>query len=96
MAKGFGELAKIRGVIHYRLSPYEQNIFAGMFSKGLPNLVRRIRSQILYVAPRHLLWDIYFMTGARKKTNDTTGRTPQISLMMNNLLFKKYFALCIG
>ncbi|GIZ02880.1 cytochrome b-c1 complex subunit 8 [Caerostris extrusa] len=55
MGKKFGELAKIRGVIHYRLSPYEQNIFAGYFSKGLPNLVRRIRSQILYVAPPFIL-----------------------------------------
>ncbi|GFQ89678.1 cytochrome b-c1 complex subunit 8 [Trichonephila clavata] len=55
MGKHFGQLAKIRGVIHYRLSPYEQNIFAGTFSKGLPNVARRIRSQILYVAPPFIL-----------------------------------------
>ncbi|KFM75990.1 Cytochrome b-c1 complex subunit 8, partial [Stegodyphus mimosarum] len=51
MGKNWGELAKIRGIVQYRLSPYEQNVFAGLISKGLPNLARRIRSQILYVAP---------------------------------------------
>lgn len=55
MGKKFGELAKIRGVIHYRLSPYEQNIFAGFFSKGIPNLARRIRSQMFSVVPRKFI-----------------------------------------
>ncbi|KAF8783378.1 cytochrome b-c1 complex subunit 8-like [Argiope bruennichi] len=66
MGKKFGELAKIRGVIHYRLSPYEQNIFAGMFSKGLPNLVRRIRSQILYVAPPFILGYLIYDWGNKE------------------------------
>ncbi|KAG8199668.1 hypothetical protein JTE90_022118 [Oedothorax gibbosus] len=51
MGLKFGELAKMRGIIQYRLSPYEQNIFAGFFSKGFPNLGRRIRNQILVIAP---------------------------------------------
>lgn len=52
MGKHFGELAKIRGVIQYRLSPFEQRAFAGAISKGLPNIFFRIRSNIFRVLPR--------------------------------------------
>ncbi|XP_054707975.1 cytochrome b-c1 complex subunit 8-like [Uloborus diversus] len=66
MGKKWGELAKIRGVIHYRLSPYEQNIFAGMISKGLPNLVRRIRSQVLYVVPPFIMGYLIYDWGNKE------------------------------
>lgn len=52
MGKHFGELAKIRGIIQYRLSPFEQKAFAGAISKGLPNIFFRIRSNIFRVLPR--------------------------------------------
>lgn len=52
MGKHFGELAKIRGIIQYRLSPHEQRAFAGAISKGLPNVFVRLRSNILRVLPR--------------------------------------------
>jgi ubiquinol-cytochrome c reductase subunit 8 len=52
MGKHFGELAKIRGIIQYRLSPFEQRAFAGAISKGLPNILFRIRSNIFRVLPR--------------------------------------------
>jgi UcrQ family. len=52
MGKHFGELAKIRGIIQYRLSPFEQRAFAGAISKGLPNIFFRIRSNIFRVLPR--------------------------------------------
>lgn len=52
MGKHFGELAKIRGLIQYRLSPFEQRAFAGAISKGLPNILFRIRSNIFRVLPR--------------------------------------------
>jgi ubiquinol-cytochrome c reductase subunit 8 len=54
MGKHFGELAKIRGIIQYRLSPFEQRAFAGAISKGLPNIFFRIRSNIFRVLPREL------------------------------------------
>lgn len=50
--KHFGELATLRGIITYRLSPHEQKAFAGYISHGFPNLLRRIRSQFLIVVPR--------------------------------------------
>ncbi|XP_015910180.1 cytochrome b-c1 complex subunit 8 [Parasteatoda tepidariorum] len=55
MGQHWGELAKIRRVVHFRISPYEQKIFAGFFSKGIPNLARRFRSQVFYVAPPFIM-----------------------------------------
>ena len=48
----FGKLAKYRNVITYSLSPYEQNPFAGVIKKGLPNLWRRFKGQVFRVVPR--------------------------------------------
>lgn len=55
MGKGFGELAKIRGIVYYTLSPFEQKAFAGFISKGLPNTLRRIRESAFIFLPRKLL-----------------------------------------
>lgn len=52
MGLHFGNLAKVRGIIYYKLSPYEQKTFAGYFSKGFPNTVRRFASKALIVVPR--------------------------------------------
>ncbi|KAG8230135.1 hypothetical protein J437_LFUL010627 [Ladona fulva] len=51
MGRHFGELAKIRGIIQYRLSPFEQKAFAGAISHGVPNMFRRFRSNVFRVAP---------------------------------------------
>ncbi|XP_071450945.1 cytochrome b-c1 complex subunit 8 [Hetaerina americana] len=51
MGKHFGELAKIRGTIQFRLSPFEQRAFAGAISHGVPNMIRRFRSNVFRVAP---------------------------------------------
>ncbi|XP_055598276.1 cytochrome b-c1 complex subunit 8 [Uranotaenia lowii] len=51
MGHGFGELAKVRGIVTHKISPYEQRAFAGWFEKAIPNTLRRIRSQIFIVAP---------------------------------------------
>ena len=49
----FGNLGvRVSGLIYYSLSPHEQKALAGIFSKGFPNTVRRIRSNILTVVPR--------------------------------------------
>lgn len=52
MAHGFGQLAKVYGIVTYKLSPFEQRAFAGAISKGVPNMVRRFRSNVFIVAPR--------------------------------------------
>lgn len=60
MGQHFGELAKIRGIVMHTLSPFEQRAFAGAFSKGVPNMLRRIRSEIFYIGPRKLYFYLYF------------------------------------
>lgn len=52
---GFGQLHFLRGIIVYKLSSYEQKAFAGLVSDGLPNIVRRISSQVFRVTPRKLI-----------------------------------------
>ena len=52
MGKHFGELAKLRGIIQFRISPHEQRAFAGAISQGIPNIFRRIWSEAFYVAVR--------------------------------------------
>merc|ERR1712121_379313 len=43
--------SNIRGLVMYQLSPYEQKAFAGAFTKGLPNTVRRVKGQMFRVCP---------------------------------------------
>lgn len=50
----FGNLAKIRGIVYFRLSPYEQKAFGGVIDHGVPNIIRRMREQVLRVVPRKL------------------------------------------
>lgn len=58
MGHGFGELAKVYGIVTYKLSPFEQRAFAGAISKGVPNMVRRFRSNVFTVAPRKLSYGL--------------------------------------
>ncbi|XP_046747493.1 cytochrome b-c1 complex subunit 8 [Diprion similis] len=46
MGKQFGTLYKLRGIVFYRLSPYEQRAFAGAISQGVPNTFRRIKENM--------------------------------------------------
>ncbi|CAI9544059.1 unnamed protein product [Staurois parvus] len=52
MGLHFGNLAKVRHIITFSLSPFEQRAFANIFSKGIPNVWRRFSSNILTVVPR--------------------------------------------
>lgn len=55
MGLHFGELAKIRGLITYKLSPHEQRAFAGALSHGIPNTFRRFRECVFRVAPPFII-----------------------------------------
>ena len=59
MGHGFGELAKVNGIVTYKLSPFEQKAFAGVISKGVPNMFRRFRSNVFTIAPRKFLCDTH-------------------------------------
>nr|CAI5829737.1 unnamed protein product [Callosobruchus analis] len=51
MGHGFGELFKLRGIVTYRISPFELKAFGGIISHGFPNTVRRIAENVLYIVP---------------------------------------------
>ena len=52
MGRHFGQLTRVRNIITYSLSPFEQRAFAGAVSKGIPNLFRRFAGQVFRVVPR--------------------------------------------
>jgi ubiquinol-cytochrome c reductase subunit 8 len=48
----FGALGvHMRHVITYSLSPFEQRVFAGMFSRGIPNIIRRFSEEVFFILP---------------------------------------------
>jgi len=47
----WGKLGKVNAHVYYSLSPYEQKAFAGVVSKGIPNLARRFMDEIGFIAP---------------------------------------------
>ncbi|XP_007520001.1 cytochrome b-c1 complex subunit 8 [Erinaceus europaeus] len=51
MGRQFGHLTRMRHVITYSLSPFEQRAFPHYFSKGIPNVLRRMRASALRVVP---------------------------------------------
>lgn len=55
MGREFGNLTRMRHVITYSLSPFEQRAFPHYFSKGIPNVLRRMRACVLRVVPRECL-----------------------------------------
>uniref|UniRef100_UPI00398EDF23 cytochrome b-c1 complex subunit 8 n=1 Tax=Pristiophorus japonicus TaxID=55135 RepID=UPI00398EDF23 len=51
MGRHFGNLIRLRHIITYTISPFEQKAFANHLSKGIPNTWRRFKSQVFRVAP---------------------------------------------
>ncbi|KAK6475766.1 cytochrome b-c1 complex subunit 8-like [Huso huso] len=63
MGRHFGDLARIRHIITYSLSPFEQKAFANYFSKGIPNVWRRFSSQVFKVAPPFIVTYVTYTWG---------------------------------
>ncbi|XP_026990935.1 cytochrome b-c1 complex subunit 8 [Tachysurus fulvidraco] len=63
MGRHFGDLAKIRHIITYSISPFEQRAFPHYFSKGIPNVWRRFSSSIFKVAPPMILMYLTYTWG---------------------------------
>ena len=52
MGRKWGKVVRdLRHIAVYRISPYEQRVFAGFFTEGAPNLVRRFFDQVFYILP---------------------------------------------
>ncbi|RZF33992.1 hypothetical protein LSTR_LSTR006908 [Laodelphax striatellus] len=48
----FGKISnRVRGIVIYKLSPYEQRAFAGFLKNGIPNTVRRVAENLPYLVP---------------------------------------------
>ncbi|XP_043860220.1 cytochrome b-c1 complex subunit 8-like [Dromiciops gliroides] len=47
----FGSLIRVRHIISYSLSPFKQKAFPSYFTKGIPNMLRRMQDSILRAAP---------------------------------------------
>ncbi|XP_011874764.1 PREDICTED: cytochrome b-c1 complex subunit 8-like [Vollenhovia emeryi] len=76
MGKQFGNLAKINGIVYFRLSPYEQKAFGGMISEGIPNTIRRIHSSIFRVAP-FFMFSYLLVNWANEQNNIISRKNPK-------------------
>ncbi|RXN26783.1 magnesium transporter NIPA2-like protein [Labeo rohita] len=65
MGRHFGDLAKIRHVVTYSISPFEQRAFPNYFSKGIPNVWRRFKTSVFKVAPPMVLMYLTYTWGNR-------------------------------
>ncbi|XP_046978647.1 cytochrome b-c1 complex subunit 8-like [Vanessa cardui] len=61
MGKEFGNLAFIRGIIYYQISPHEQKPFARAIKYGIPNFIPRTSATILTWLPLIILRLIIFL-----------------------------------
>ncbi|KAM8974037.1 cytochrome b-c1 complex subunit 8 [Pelodytes ibericus] len=77
MGVHFGDLAKVRHVISYSLSPFEQRAFPSFVSKGIPNVWRRFSDQFLYVAPPFIIAYLSY-TWANKKHKELKRKDPSL------------------
>ncbi|XP_026331922.1 cytochrome b-c1 complex subunit 8-like [Hyposmocoma kahamanoa] len=55
MGKHFGNLAFLRGIVYYKLSPHEQKAFGSAAIEGLANFVPRTAATIMYWLPPFVL-----------------------------------------
>ncbi|NP_001165229.1 ubiquinol-cytochrome c reductase complex III subunit VII S homeolog isoform X1 [Xenopus laevis] len=65
MGRHFGDLAKVRHIISYSLSPFEQRAFPHFFSKGIPNVWRRFRAKVFQVVPPFVLSYVVYTWGTQ-------------------------------
>lgn len=78
MGKGFGELYKMRGIITYKISPFEIKAFHGVFTHGIQRTLRRIADNFFYIVPRK-----YFFCN---KIHDLRGFINTFSINLKKLL----------
>ena len=65
MGKQFGNLIRGRNIITYVLSPYGQRLFAGYFSRGIPNIIRRFSEEIPYIMPSAIICSMVYYFGTK-------------------------------
>ncbi|XP_014478554.1 PREDICTED: cytochrome b-c1 complex subunit 8 [Dinoponera quadriceps] len=76
MGKYWGNLAKISGIVYFRLSPHEQKAFKGIISEGVPNLLRRFQGSVFRVAP-FFMFTYLLMEWAKEKNREIHRKNPK-------------------
>ena len=67
MGRGFGTLGvRVRHIITYSLSPYEQRAFAGFLNKSPGNLIRRFFDNVFYVSPGFVIAGLVYYFGEKE------------------------------
>ena len=76
MGKGFGNLGvKVKNVVTFSISPFEQRALAGVWSKGLPNNWRRYKRNIIYIGLPVAFYSAIY-SWATKKNGDLKRKNP--------------------
>ena len=64
--KKFGAFGvHVKNIITYSLSPYEQKTFAGVFSRGVPNIIRRFKEEVFYIFPALTIGALVYHFGTK-------------------------------
>ncbi|XP_072923333.1 cytochrome b-c1 complex subunit 8-like [Hemitrygon akajei] len=63
MGHHFGNLARVRHIITYTISPFEQRAFANYLIKGIPNTWRRFKGQVFRVVPPFVISYLIYTWG---------------------------------
>ena len=71
----WGKMARVRHIITYSLSPFEQRSMAGVITKGVPNVIRRFSENIPYIAPS-LICVIWIYKWSNKKFIELNRKNP--------------------
>ncbi|XP_054423961.1 cytochrome b-c1 complex subunit 8 [Pteronotus mesoamericanus] len=66
MGREFGNLSRVRHVISYGLSPFEQQAFPHFLSKGIPNVLRRTQASILRAVPPFIAFYLLYTWGTQE------------------------------
>ncbi|XP_030674613.1 cytochrome b-c1 complex subunit 8 [Nomascus leucogenys] len=66
MGREFGNLTRMRHVISYSLSPFEQRVYPHVFTKGIPNVLRRIRESFFRVVPQFVVFYLIYTWGTEE------------------------------
>ncbi|XP_006891350.1 PREDICTED: cytochrome b-c1 complex subunit 8-like [Elephantulus edwardii] len=63
MGREFRNLVRMRHVITYSLSPFEQRAFPHYFSKEIPNVLRRTQASMMRVLPPFVVFYLVYTWG---------------------------------
>nr|BAA23321.1 low molecular mass ubiquinone-binding protein [Homo sapiens] len=82
MGREFGNLTRMRHVISYSLSPFEQRAYPHVFTKGIPNVLRRIRESFFRVVPQFVVFYLIYTWGTEEF--ERSKRRIQLPMKMTN------------